>query len=71
MARGTIKTVTDRGFGFIRPEEGGDGRFFHRSALAGVAFDQLRAGDRVAYEPEPDPRGRGGLRAAQVRLVEE
>lgn len=69
MATGTIKTITDRGFGFIRPEEGGDDLFFHRTALNGVSFEQLRQGDRVSYTAEPDQRGKG-MRAAQVQLVE-
>lgn len=70
VAEGIIKTVTDRGFGFIRPGAGGDDLFFHRSALSGVEFDQLRQGDRVTYTPEPDTRGKG-MRAADVRLAEE
>lgn len=70
MAQGSIKTITDRGFGFIRPDDGGEDVFFHRSALAGVAFEQLRQGDRVTYQPEADPRGKGP-RAADVRIVEE
>ena len=70
MAEGIVKTVTDRGFGFIRPTEGGDDLFFHRSALFGVDFAQLRQGDRVSYTAEPDARGKG-MRAADVRLVQE
>jgi CspA family cold shock protein len=67
MAQGTIKTMTERGFGFIA----GDGRdelFFHRSAVADGSFDALRVGDRVTYQTEPDPRGRG-LQAVDVRRV--
>ena len=69
MAQGTIKTITDRGFGFIRPADGGEDVFFHRSALNGVTFEQLRQGDRVSYTPEADPRGKGP-RASDVRIVE-
>jgi cold shock CspA family protein len=42
--------------------------FFHRSALVGVSFDQLRQGDHVMFTAENDPRGKGP-RAADVRLV--
>ena len=70
MAQGTIKTITDRGFGFIRPEGGGEDVFFHRSALADVAFEQLRQGDRVSYQAEADPRGKGP-RASDVRVISE
>jgi CspA family cold shock protein len=68
MADGTIKTITDRGFGFIQPTEGQEDIFFHRSALVGVSIDQLRQGDRVTFSTEQDPRGKG-LRAVDVRLV--
>src|SRR4051812_37248475 len=42
MAQGTIKTVRDdKGFGFIRPEDGGQDVFFHASSVQGTTFDQL------------------------------
>ena len=64
MARGTIaKVVRDRGFGFIR---GNDGKevFFHRSGLVGLNFDDLEQGQVVDFEVEKGPKG---LRAANVR----
>ena len=68
MADGTVKTVTDRGFGFIAPANGQEDVFFHRSALVDVAFEQVRQGDRVTYTAENDPRGKG-MRASNVHLV--
>ena len=68
MANGSIKTITERGFGFIGPENGPEDVFFHRSALVDVSFEQLRQGDRVTFTAENDPRGKGP-RAADVRLV--
>jgi len=68
MAEGTIKTLTDRGFGFIRPDDGREDEFFHQSALVGVALAQLRQGDRVTYTAENGPRGKGP-RAVDVRLL--
>ncbi len=70
MADGTIKTITDRGFGFIKPEDGREDIFFHRSSLVGTTFEQLRQGDRVTFNAENDPRGKGP-RAADVQLVGE
>ena len=70
MAQGTIKTITDRGFGFIRPADGGEDVFFHRSALNGVTFEQLRQGDRVSYTSDTNSRGKGP-RASDVRIVEK
>jgi CspA family cold shock protein len=66
MATGTVKTISDRGFGFIRPDEGREDIFFHRSSLVGVAIEELRQGEQVSFNTEPDPRGRG-LRAVDVR----
>jgi len=68
MAEGTIKTITDRGFGFIRPDDGQEDIFFHRSALVGATFEQLRQGDRVSFNAEDDPRGKG-MRASDVQVV--
>jgi cold shock protein len=70
MAEGSIKTITERGFGFIRPDTGRDDIFFHQSALVGVTMDQLRQGDHVTYTAEQDPRGKG-MRASVVRLARE
>jgi cold shock protein len=58
MAEGTIKTLTDRGFGFIWPDDGREDEFFHQSALVGVTLAQLRQGDRVTYTAENGPAAR-------------
>ena len=69
MAEGTIKTLTDRGFGFITPDTGRGDIFFHRSTVEGTDFEQLRTGDHVSYDTEDDPRGKGP-RATHVRLLD-
>ncbi len=65
MAEGTIKRITDKGFGFI---ENGTQRdmFFHSSALEGVSFDELQEGQRVTYDVGEGPKG---PRAENVRLA--
>lgn len=65
MAEGTIKKVTQKGFGFIETESGQD-LFFHSSNLEGVAFEQLYEGQRVSFT---EGRGEKGPRAENVRLV--
>jgi CspA family cold shock protein len=65
MAEGIVKRKTDRGFGFIDSGEGGD-LFFHRSAVEGVSFDDLRVGQRVSYT---EGMGRKGPCAENVRPV--
>ncbi len=66
MPKGTIKTLTDRGFGFIKPESGED-LFFHSSALVGVGFSSLSQGQEVEFEKSQGPDGRS--RAVEVKLV--
>jgi CspA family cold shock protein len=71
MPEGTVKTLTDRGFGFILPE-GETARdhdlFFHRSDVEGVEFDALRQGQRVSYEIGIDQR-RGTPKATHVQVL--
>lgn len=72
MATGTIKSLRDKGFGFIAPDDGGSGSgdlFFHRSAVDGEDFDRLQEGQRVGFEVQPDPRDPSRHRAVNVRLV--
>ena len=47
---GTIKTLTDRGFGFISREGEAKDLFFHSKELNGVTFDELKVGDMVSFE---------------------
>ncbi len=65
MAEGTIKRLTDKGFGFIETGTGKD-MFFHMSSLEGVDYDSLREGQRVSYTPGEGPKG---PRAENVRLI--
>ncbi|MFA6417146.1 MAG: cold shock domain-containing protein, partial [Patescibacteria group bacterium] len=54
---GTIKTLTDKGFGFITAEGQEKDLFFHSNALVGVQFSELREGDTVSFETEMSPKG--------------
>lgn len=65
MAEGTIKRLTDKGFGFIDTGTGQD-MFFHSSSLDGVSYDELREGQRVTYT---EGRGPKGPRAENVKLA--
>ena len=65
MPEGTIKRLTDRGFGFI--DTGGEkDLFFHHSSLEGVAYEQLHEGQRVEYTEGQGPKGPA---AEKVKLV--
>jgi len=54
---GTIKRLTDKGFGFIAVEGMEKDLFFHSNALVGVRFDELREGDTLSFETEETPKG--------------
>jgi len=60
---GTIKTLTDRGFGFISREGEAKDLFFHSKDLNGVTFDELKQGDAVSFEVQ---EGEKGLSAVNV-----
>jgi CspA family cold shock protein len=65
MAEGTIKRLTDKGFGFIETGTGKD-LFFHMSALEGVRFEDLRQGQRVSFNEGQGPKG---PRAENVKVI--
>ncbi len=65
MAEGTIKRVTDKGYGFINTGREKD-LFFHSSSLQGVTFEELREGQRVSFT---EGRGQKGPCAENVKLI--
>lgn len=54
---GTVKTKTDRGFGFISREGETKDLFFHSKNLVGVTFDEIQVGDVVTFDVEQGPKG--------------
>ena len=63
---GTIKRLmTEKGFGFVRAEDGTE-YFFHQSACVGTRFDELRDGQAVTFEKGQGPKG---PRAENIRTV--
>ncbi len=68
MAKGTIKRLMDRGFGFIETTEQEGDLFFHRNELEGVEFHSLREGQEVEFEMG---QGRDGRPCAvKLKLAE-
>lgn len=60
MATGTVKFFNDsKGFGFIKPDDGGEDIFVHASGL----IDQVRENDKIKYDVE---QGKKGLNAVNV-----
>ena len=67
MPIGSVKFFkTDKGFRFIKPEEGGGDLFFHISDVQGR--QELQEGMRVSYEPGKDERT-GKAKATNVRTL--
>ena len=54
---GQIKTLTDKGFGFIAREGETKDLFFHSNDLSGVSFDQLKTGDTVNFDVVDGQKG--------------
>jgi CspA family cold shock protein len=68
MARGKVKWFnTEKGFGFIEPNDGSKDVFVHRNNVAGLGWEEgLREGEEVDYEIERTPKG---LSAQSVQLL--
>ncbi|OIO49485.1 MAG: cold-shock protein [Parcubacteria group bacterium CG1_02_42_13] len=54
---GTIKKLTEKGFGFIAREGETKDLFFHSKELKGVTFDELKVGDAVTFEVVQSDKG--------------
>jgi CspA family cold shock protein len=63
-----VRLVRDRGFGFIRTDNGQE-VFFHATGVAGITpYDNLSEGQSVSFDVERDTRGRGE-RAVNVQVA--
>jgi len=58
---------SEKGFGFIKPDNGGTDIFVHISAVQASNLPGLQEGDKVSYETEADKRGKGP-KAVDIRI---
>ena len=63
---GTIKSLTEKGFGFISVEGQEKDLFFHSNSLVGVQYNELREGDTVSFETEMSPKGMNAVNVKRV-----
>ena len=66
MQTGTIASVTDKGFGFIKVDGQEKDLFFHSTELVGVSFDSLREGDKVTFEVGEGPKGPNATKVSRA-----
>lgn len=69
MATGTVKWFnSQKGFGFIQPDNGGADAFVHISAVERAGINDLKEGQKVTFELVADRRS-GKMSADQLRLM--
>ena len=68
MPVGSVKWFNNtKGYGFIMPEDGGADLFVHRTAVAGIGYDEeLLPGERVEFGIKQTPKG---LQAVDVQRL--
>ena len=65
MVTGTVKWFSsEKGFGFIEPEDGSADVFVHFSAIVGEGYKELAEGQRVTFEVT---QGQKGPQASDVK----
>jgi len=69
MSTGTVKWFnSQKGFGFIQPDDGGKDVFVHISALERAGMSDLREGQKVSFELTQDRRS-GKMSADRLQAV--
>lgn len=63
---GTIKNLTEKGFGFITIEGETKDLFFHSKELKGVTYEELKVGDKVSFEKADSPKGPNAVNVTRI-----
>ena len=69
MTTGTVKWFdSEKGFGFIQPDDGGKDAFVHISAVERAGMNDLREGQKIGFELVADKRT-GKMSADRLQAV--
>lgn len=69
MYNGTVKWFnSEKGFGFISNDNGGDDVFVHFSSIVSQGYKSLEEGKKVTFDTEVDPKNRNRMRAVNVSI---
>ena len=63
---GTIKNLTDKGFGFITVEGEEKDLFFHSNELQGATYEDLKVGDKLSFEKADSPKGPNAVNVSRI-----
>ena len=63
---GTIKNLTDKGFGFITVDGEEKDLFFHKNELKDVSYEDLKVGDRVSFEKTDSEKGPNATNVTRI-----
>ena len=67
MSTGTVKWFnTQKGFGFIQPDDGGKDVFVHISAVQRSGMQTLNEGQKISFEIVQDKRGKAAAENLQA-----
>lgn len=70
MNKGTVKWFnSEKGYGFIKNDDGSDDLFVHFSAIQADGYKTLEEGQRISFDTEADPRNSSKMRAVNVHPV--
>ena len=70
MNTGTVKWFnSQKGFGFLTNDNGGDDVFVHFSAIVSNGFKSLEEGQKVNFDIEADPKDKRKMKASNVTIA--
>jgi len=66
METGIVAKKTDKGFGFIKRDNGQKDLFFHSNELQNISFDEIQEGDKVSFEVGDSPKGPNAVNVSKA-----